>query len=240
MKQKVALARALIHEPPVLFLDEPTSGLDPLAARAVRELILSLRQGHRAIVLCTHDLDEAERVADKVAILRQGRMVAFEAPDILRRQGQAGALVRVELAAPCPPALEMLRTMPGVEMLRTMPGVDAPFAPDGPPAGGNQAEFGYSTREPHVVNPLVVERLVSLGARVVSLTLHAPSLEDVYASAVTGDGAPGVSQVGGDPPVTARHPERSTFPQEGAESKDAGRPKPEIRPDGSAEEGRDG
>ena len=115
MKQKVALARALIHEPPVLFLDEPTAGLDPLGARAVRELVLSLRQSHRAIVLCTHDLDEAERMADNVAILRQGRIVAFGAPAVLRGQAQAGTLVRVELAAPCPAALDVLRTVPGVD-----------------------------------------------------------------------------------------------------------------------------
>src|SRR5439155_13081535 len=62
MQQKVALARALLHEPAVLFLDEPTTGLDPLAARAVRELIRGLKHASRAIVLCTHDLDEAERL----------------------------------------------------------------------------------------------------------------------------------------------------------------------------------
>ena len=66
MQQKVALARALLHEPAVLFLDEPTAGLDPLAARAVRELIQRLKHARRSIVLCTHDLDEAERLADQV------------------------------------------------------------------------------------------------------------------------------------------------------------------------------
>jgi ABC-2 type transport system ATP-binding protein len=179
MKQKVALARALMHEPPVLFLDEPTSGLDPLAARGVRELVLSLRAGHRAIILCTHDLDEAERIADKVAILRQGEIVAFDAPAVLRRRAQAGARVRVELAAPCPPALEMLRTVPGV---------DGPSAPEWQAGDGNPTELAYSTHEPTAVNPVVVDRLVGLGARIVSITSHAPSLEDVYASAVTGEG----------------------------------------------------
>jgi ABC-2 type transport system ATP-binding protein len=177
MKQKVALARALIHEPPVLFLDEPTAGLDPLAARSVRELVLGLRQSHRAIILCTHDLDEAERLADRVAILRQGRIVALDAPAVLRRSAQGGSLVRVELAASCPSALDMLRTMPGV---------DAPLSPDGRAAGENRMEIEYSTQQPDSVNPQVVERLVALGARVVSVTVQAPSLEDVYASAVTG------------------------------------------------------
>src|SRR5207302_6879460 len=84
MKQKVALARALLHEPAALFLDEPTAGLDPLGARAVRELILQMKQANRSILLCTHDLDEAERLADEVAILHHGRVVAHDAPGRLR------------------------------------------------------------------------------------------------------------------------------------------------------------
>ncbi|HEY8744670.1 MAG TPA: ABC transporter ATP-binding protein, partial [Chloroflexota bacterium] len=99
MKQKVALARALLHEPSALFLDEPTSGLDPLAARAVRELIVGLKHASRSIILCTHDLDEAERLADEVAILRQGRMVASDAPAALRAGASPDTLVHIEFAA---------------------------------------------------------------------------------------------------------------------------------------------
>lgn len=196
MKQKVALARALIHEPPVLFLDEPTSGLDPLAARGVRELILSLRESDRAIIMCTHDLDEAERVADKVAILRQGRLVAFDAPEALRRQAEAGARVRVKLAAPCPGALDMLRSLPGVVEPFSADGHAAGQGADGGGAGSEgvtstgrpapvrREELGYATHQPDAVNPLVVDRLVGLGARIVSISYQAPTLEDVYASAV--------------------------------------------------------
>jgi ABC-2 type transport system ATP-binding protein len=102
MQQKVALARALLHEPSVLFLDEPTAGLDPLAARAVRELILSLKHARRSIILCTHDLDEAERLADQVAILQGGRVLALDAPDALRRRASPDTHVRVTLAPPYP------------------------------------------------------------------------------------------------------------------------------------------
>src|SRR5262249_4281894 len=84
MQHKAAIARALWHEPSVLFLDEPTAGLDPLAARMVRDLILGLKHSSRTIVLCTHDLDEAERLADTVAIMRHGRVVACDAPGALR------------------------------------------------------------------------------------------------------------------------------------------------------------
>jgi energy-coupling factor transporter ATP-binding protein EcfA2 len=103
MQQKVALARALLHEPSVLFLDEPTAGLDPLAARSVRELILSLKHARRSIVLCTHDLDEAERLADQVAIMQDGRILALDAPGALRRLASPETVVRITLAVPLPP-----------------------------------------------------------------------------------------------------------------------------------------
>jgi ABC-2 type transport system ATP-binding protein len=104
MQQKVALARALLHEPSVLFLDEPTAGLDPLAARAVRELILQLKHARRSIVLCTHDLDEAERLADQVAIMQGGRILALDAPGTLRKLASPDTLVTITLASPFPPA----------------------------------------------------------------------------------------------------------------------------------------
>jgi ABC-2 type transport system ATP-binding protein len=102
MQQKVALARALLHEPSVVFLDEPTAGLDPLAARAVRELIMSMKHARRGIVLCTHDLDEAERLADQVAILHGGRIVARDTPAALRQLASPVTSVRVTLAPPYP------------------------------------------------------------------------------------------------------------------------------------------
>src|SRR3954469_19947109 len=71
MKQKLAIARTVLHEPSAIFLDEPTSGLDPESARDVRDLILHLRDAGRAIFLCTHNLDEARRLCDRVAIFRQ-------------------------------------------------------------------------------------------------------------------------------------------------------------------------
>ena len=101
MQQKVALARALLHEPSVVFLDEPTAGLDPLAARVVRELIVGLKHASRSIVLCTHDLDEAERLADQVAILRHGRLVASDTAAALRATASSETLVQVVLASRC-------------------------------------------------------------------------------------------------------------------------------------------
>ena len=83
MKQKVAIARGLVHDPPVLLLDEPATALDPETARSLRSFIVSLRARHRAILLCTHDLDEAQRIADRVVVLYRGRVA---------REGLIGAL----------------------------------------------------------------------------------------------------------------------------------------------------
>src|SRR4051794_25795843 len=114
MKQKVALARALLHEPAALFLDEPTSGLDPLSARAVRDLIVEMKNASRSIILCTHDLHEAERLADEVAIVSRGRIVASGEPASLRALESSETTVEVTLAAPCEAAFLALSSLDGV------------------------------------------------------------------------------------------------------------------------------
>lgn len=85
MQQKVSLARALLHEPQVLLLDEPTSAMDPESAFVVRDAIRNLRSSERTIIICTHNLTEAETLADRIAIIRQGRIVAQGTPDELKR-----------------------------------------------------------------------------------------------------------------------------------------------------------
>jgi ABC-2 type transport system ATP-binding protein len=101
MKQKLAIARALVHEPEVLLLDEPTVGLDPEATREVRGVVAELAADHVAIVLCTHHLDEVERLCSRAAFIA-GRLVAIHE---IRRQ----TLLRIELAAPFEP--DGLRTL---------------------------------------------------------------------------------------------------------------------------------
>src|SRR5512139_3634255 len=86
MKQKLALARALLHDPPVLLLDEPTSAMDPESARLVRDAIHGLRSANRAIIICTHNLAEAEELAGKIAIIRRGRIIASGAVDELKQR----------------------------------------------------------------------------------------------------------------------------------------------------------
>ncbi|HEX3272501.1 MAG TPA: ABC transporter ATP-binding protein [Ktedonobacterales bacterium] len=183
MKQKVALARALLHEPTALFLDEPTSGLDPLAARAVRDLITNLKHSSRSVILCTHDLDEAERLADTVAIMSKGRIVALGAPAALRARTSPEATVRITLAEPFAQGQAMLTEVAGTL-----------------PAEGAQAAdtLMYRTARPQEVNPQVVERLVTAGARIVTVSSETRSLEDVYAAAVGSPQETGLTSSGAE------------------------------------------
>ena len=85
MRQKLALARALLHDPPVLLLDEPTSAMDPESARLVRDSIHELRSGDRAVIICTHNLAEAGELADQIAIIRHGKIIVKGSPDFQKR-----------------------------------------------------------------------------------------------------------------------------------------------------------
>jgi ABC-2 type transport system ATP-binding protein len=168
MRQRVALARALLPEPAVLFLDEPTTGLDPLAQRAVRDLIFELRAARRSIVLCTHDLDEAERLADTVAILSHGRVVACDAGQALRTSASAGTLVRVTLAQPWSEVIAIAGAVPGVAEPRLE----------------SATVLAYRAALPERTNPVLVAALATAGAAIVSVTCTTATLEEVYATAV--------------------------------------------------------
>ena len=185
MQQKVALARALLHEPSVVFLDEPTAGLDPLAARVVRELIVGLKHASRSIVLCTHDLDEAERLADQVAILRHGRLVASDTAAALRATASSETLVQVVLATRCTSAATIAAGILGV----TDPTLAHPCWPTEP-------------RSPSGRTPQVIAALVAAGASIVSVTCTTATLEDVYATAVSEELPP----LGDDSAKPARGP----------------------------------
>jgi ABC-2 type transport system ATP-binding protein len=172
MQQKVALARALLHEPTVLFLDEPTASLDPLSARVVRDLVVRLKHASRSIVLCTHDLDEAERLADTVAILSRGQIVASDTPARLRAGASRETLVHISLAAPCNAAVAIAAQIDGLH--------DAALA--------EPNVLTFRTTQPERTNPHLIAALVGAGASIVSVTCTTASMEDVYASAL----APGV------------------------------------------------
>jgi ABC-2 type transport system ATP-binding protein len=122
MKQRLAIVRALFHEPYVVFLDEPTAGLDPEAALEVRELIAQLKSEGRTIVVCTHNLDEADRLADIVGILRCRLLVCETMKRLRAGSDDRGLLaVRIDLTGPAEPYAAALTTTPAsgtVQVLR--------------------------------------------------------------------------------------------------------------------------
>jgi ABC-2 type transport system ATP-binding protein len=159
MRQKVALGRALLHEPTVLLLDEPTSGLDPEVTRGVRRLLEDLRSQGCAILVSTHNLDEAERLADRVAVL-QGRLLALDRPAQLRHRLTTGRLL-VGLAGNAGHFLDTAR----------------PFDPAASIEGGALA---VTLRDRDRETPALVRALVAAGADILEIHSEVPALEDAY------------------------------------------------------------
>jgi ABC-2 type transport system ATP-binding protein len=162
MKQKLAIARALLHEPAVVFLDEPTAALDPEAAFVVREAIETLRRSGRTIVLATHNLDEADRLCDRVAFVRGG-LVRVDSPAGLRGSlGGHGVEVRLT-GAPSAAVVGAARVVGGVS--------DVEIA-------GNR--LIVMAAEPRDVTPGLVRALVEAGAEITEVKERATTLEQVY------------------------------------------------------------
>ena len=171
MKQKVALIRALIHEPPVLFLDEPTTAMDPHSARTVRDAIADLRAARRTILLTTHNLTEAETLADRIAIVRGGRIVAEGTIDQLTRELMGDPLWELRLAT----------RSNGAGAYRLTPMLDDLVRVEA--AGDDWVR--YRCAEPQHINPQIVARLAEQHLPIVALSEVPRSLEDVYLSIVS-------------------------------------------------------
>lgn len=164
MKQRMALARAMIHRPDILFLDEPTAGLDPVAARQVHELIVRLsREEGGTVFLCTHNLVEAQKLCDRVAVLQQGRLLAEGTPGALARRYAHRRVIELEVAPDSvAPAAELLARLPHIT------GVEA-----------DRSVLRFSGAD-HEAIPDVIARLAAGGVRIYRVTPEEPSLEDVY------------------------------------------------------------
>lgn len=161
MKQKLALARSLMHDPPVLLLDEPTSAMDPESARLVRDEILRLRTSKRTIIICTHNLAEAEALADQIAIIYRGKILLNGTLDELKQQ----VLGPVEYEATFASEFDAggLQLPSGVTLSST----------DG-------TRLRFQVEAPQVANPSLVKALTSRDAPLVSLQEVPRKLEHVY------------------------------------------------------------
>jgi ABC-2 type transport system ATP-binding protein len=162
MKQKVAIARALIHQPRVLFFDEPTAALDPESAKTVRDHLVDLIDQERCtVLLCTHNLTEAERICHRLSIVQDGRSIAEGTPAELK--AEVGASVHLTLRQVVPEYVSAVASVPGVEQLASENGT-----------------ISYRTADETRVNPHVVRNVVEAGADVISLQTEAVALEVAY------------------------------------------------------------
>jgi len=161
MKQKLALARSLMHDPAVLLLDEPTSAMDPESSRLVRDEIARLRSSQRTIIICTHNLAEAEALADRIAIIYRGKILLNGTLDELKSQ----VLGPVEYEANFAEAFDAgeLDLTPGVELVSR-----------------SATSLRFRIEAPHVANPKLVRALTSHHASLVSFHEVPRKLEQVY------------------------------------------------------------
>jgi ABC-2 type transport system ATP-binding protein len=162
MRQKVALARTLLHDPAVLLLDEPTSGLDPEVTRAFRLLLDERRHAGCSIIVSTHNLDEAERIADRVAVLQE-RLVALDEPAALRARLTTGRVI-VRVAGDPSAYVGAVRSIVGPAAAVTL----------------ERATIIVAVADGARETPALVTALVHAGADVLEVRPEMPALEDVY------------------------------------------------------------
>jgi ABC-2 type transport system ATP-binding protein len=160
-KQKIAIARALIHDPQVLFLDEPTANLDPEASKTVRDFIVELKKEKRTIFINTHNLDEAGRLCDRIAILK-GKLIAVDSPKNLERSLYNRKTI-VHLAGSANEVLAAVQNLGSVKNARV-----------------NDNKLILDIDDPEKDNPEVVRAIVNAGGKIQYVTELRSTLEDVY------------------------------------------------------------
>jgi ABC-2 type transport system ATP-binding protein len=167
MKQKLAIARALIHDPQVLFMDEPTASLDPESSKTVRDFILELRKEKRTIFLNTHNLDEAQRICDRIAILNTKLMATGTPSELQRLVGMRRTVLQLERVTDA--------IVDAIRIRLPKAKVDA---------DGNK--LSVETAEPESQTPDIVEAIVHVGGRVKYAAVEGSTLEETYLKLVRG------------------------------------------------------
>ena len=168
MKQKLTLVRAMIHNPKVLFLDEPTSAMDPHSAKLVRDAITNLRSENHTVVLCTHNLAEAEQLSDRIAIIRRGQIIAQGTPQALKRQLLGDPLMELRLAGPMNGLVGFLDDKVNV-------------------INYGEDWVRYTVSDPTQFNPYLINELARQKTPVITLSEVSRSLEEVYLRIVESD-----------------------------------------------------
>lgn len=168
MKQKLALVRAMLHNPSTLLLDEPTSAMDPLSAKLVRDAIIELQRDDRTFMITTHNLTEAQTLANHIAIIRRGRIIANGTFEQLASQFVGKPKMALTVTGEIDEISDQLADLVTVESVT-----------------GDQVV--YATEAPETVNPQVLRKLLGLGVDVVTLAPMTQTLEDIYLQVVKDD-----------------------------------------------------
>ncbi len=170
MRQRLHLARGLLHDPPVLFFDEPTIGVDPVGAREVRQLVADLSQAGKTILLTTHYMFEADSLCNRIAVISKGQIVAEGTPQALKAAVSDVTVVEIEAYGVAEPVLAAMRALDGVDSV-TMEARD-------------QAQMVLvQAREASLLTGRLLQLLE--GVRVERIGTREPTLEDAYVALVT-------------------------------------------------------
>ncbi len=169
MRQRIAIAKALLARPPILLLDEPTLGLDPQAARRLRELIAELKQEGHTILLTTHYMEEADLLSDRIGIIDQGKVIALDSSENLKQRIGQKEVIRLELTGWHDDLADKLKNITGIEALTAHQQGEADLW-----------EVNMQSQNSRSALPRIVEHISGNGTRLVNLNIVKPSLEDVF------------------------------------------------------------
>ncbi|MBL8079808.1 MAG: ATP-binding cassette domain-containing protein [Anaerolineales bacterium] len=169
MRQRIAIAKALLARPPILLLDEPTLGLDPQAARNLRELIATLKAEGHTILLTTHYMEEADQLSDRIGIIDTGKVIALDTPEKLKAQIDQQEIIKLEVTGWQEYIGEKLRSISEVGSLVARQQGEADLW-----------EVNLQSNNSRAVLPKIVEHIGQNGTRLVNMNIVKPSLEDVF------------------------------------------------------------
>jgi len=161
MKQKLALVRAMLHNPPVLLLDEPTSAMDPQSAKLVRDAIVDLQRGERTFLITTHNLTEAQALADRIAIIRRGRIIANGTFEELAQQFVGDPIMELHINGHVNGLAQDIQEVVHVDSV-------------------GEDWIRYRAPDPRTLNPQVMRFLTGHGVDVITLAPITQTLEDIY------------------------------------------------------------
>jgi ABC-2 type transport system ATP-binding protein len=171
MKQKLAIVRATVHRPPVLFLDEPTAGLDPESAKEIRDMMAELSQREKCtILLSTHHLEDAEKLCRRVLIMNKGKVLLIGSPDELRQKISGEPVIEVALTRVTPQVLAVVKANTVAKEVKQQ-----------------EATLLVSVQDSRVATPEIVRSIVEAQGQILSVNVLRPSLEEAYLKLIKGD-----------------------------------------------------